>query len=156
MTDTRHAPVFLRVMHKVEPFIRDRYPKWGDWSFEQMSDQCAMYWNRGTMSLSVDCFGEIHGLCLIKLFRYLNDFLFEHPHDPCGKFCWVELMIADYPQAAIEMKLGFIRRWGPQEIMMWDRGDRTEGKAPRMYTWDQYNKLTRRLSYGVPELIERM
>jgi hypothetical protein len=154
MTDTKHTPVFLRVMRKLDPFIRARCSRWAGWSFEQMCDYCAKFWNRGTMSLSVDCFGEIHGICLIKLFRHLDEFLEEFPHDPCGKFCWVELLIADYPQAAIEMKLGFIRRWGPQEIMMWDRGDRTAHGTPRMYTWDQYNKLTRRLSYGVPELIE--
>jgi hypothetical protein len=152
----KHAQVFERVMQKVEPFIRGRYAKWDHWSFERMCDYCAWYWNRGTMSLSVDCFGEIHGLTLIKLFRHLQDFLEEFPHDPCGKFCWVQLMIADYPQAMMEMKLGFIRRWGPQKIIMWDRGDRTSDKAPRMYTWAQYNKLTRRLSYGMPELIERM
>jgi hypothetical protein len=154
MNEMKHALVFERIMRKVDPFIRSRCPKWPAWSFEDMCDYCAKFWNRGTMSLSVDCFGEIHGLTLIKLFRHLDDFVKEHAHDPCGKFCWVEVMIADYPQAMIEMKLGFIRRWGPQEIMMWDRADRTATKTPKIYTWDQYNKLTRRLSYGTPELIE--
>ena len=41
-------------------------------------------------------------------------------------------------------------RWGKRDLVLWERGDRTEKsvKAPRMYRWDQYMRLTGRMTYG--------
>lgn len=92
-----------------------------------------------------------NGVCLIKLFRELPSFLEEFVHEPDGEFCMVILLTADTPNVIGQLFDELVERWGPGRIMLWDRGARTENGAPRMYTWEKYLKLTRRLTYGFLE-----
>ena len=64
----------------------------------------------------------------------------------------LEFLAANHPLAIEQVCETLSDRWGPQKIVMWDRGERTENGAPRMYTWKDFRKLTRRLSYGVTEV----
>ena len=129
-------------------FIRENHPKWKDSSAAKIAEYLTWFADRGLLAI-VASEEEIYGVCAIKLFDKLTDFLEPWPFDPTGKFCLVDLLVAVSPLAIADCFKVFFDRWGPQEIMLWDRGERTEGGAPRMYTWNQYLKLTRRLTYGV-------
>ncbi len=61
----------------------------------------------------------------------------------------IEVMVADDPLAMGKVFEQFKERWGPHRVILWDREERTEVGAPRMYTWHRFEKLARRLSYGV-------
>jgi hypothetical protein len=119
--------------------------------FEELCDYLAYFWNHGTMSFVLNHNDSPAGVCLIKLFRELPSFLEEFVHEPDGEFCMVILLAADTPNTIGQLFYELVERWGPGRTMMWDRGTRTEYGAPRMYTWDQYLKLTNRLTYGLLE-----
>jgi hypothetical protein len=142
-----HSPQFMAAMVQLEPLIRTgklyRKMKFGD-----MCDWVAYYWHRGTLSYLLQG-EEAVGVCLIKLFRHLGQFLEPFVHEPCGEYCWVELLVAKEPGAIAHAYFEFKNRWGPQKIMFWDRGERTWSGCPKMFTWDQYEKLTRRLTDGM-------
>lgn len=119
--------------------------------FSKICDHFAFYWNRGTFSYSIDDFGEPHGACLIKLFNRLGQFLDPYVHEPTGRFVMIELLVADNPIIMAQLCDDLVARWGPQEIVLWDRDERTEDGAPRMFTWNKFMKLARRLTYGAIE-----
>jgi len=114
----------------------------------QLYDLLAWYWNRELMSWSVDETQVAHGVCLIRLFRELPSFL-SYVHDPCGEFVFIELLSADTPNVMQELFEQLFIRHGEQKVVLWDRGERTENGTPRMYTWSQFMKLARRLTYGL-------
>jgi hypothetical protein len=143
----KHAKEFLEVMDKLEPLFAE-HPRFSVMDFPLLCDWVAYFWNRGTISYLLEGEGA-RGVCLIKMFRHLGQFLEPFVHDPCGKFCMVELLVAKDPLAIAYTYFELVKRWGKPEIMMWDRGERTEGGTPRMYTWSDYEKLTRRLTYGL-------
>jgi hypothetical protein len=141
---------FVWLADRLVPFIRENHAKWRDGSSDGLYEYLAWFWSRNLLAVSMSN-EQIYGICAIKLFDRLEDFLKEHPFEPTGKFCMVDLLVAVSPLAIADCLESLFKRWGPQEIMLWERGDRTEKttRAPRMYTWAQYLKLTSRLTYGV-------
>lgn len=144
----KHAQEFLDTMDKLEPLFR-RHPRYCLIPFHDLCEFVAYFWNRGTISFVIDEDGHGRGVCLCKLFRHLSQFFEPLVHEPCGKFCMLELMVAEDPLAMGIICEDLTNRWGPQEIILWDRGERTENGAPRMYTWRQFQKLARRITFGV-------
>lgn len=144
----KHAQEFLEVMDSLEPLFREWSPL-SVMPFHDLCDYVAYFWNRGTISYIIDDWGHAQGVCLIKLFRNLGQFLEPFVHEPCGEFCMLVLMVADGPETMGWICQDLTRRWGPQSIVLWDRGDRTESGAPRMFTWNQFQKLARRITQGV-------
>jgi hypothetical protein len=134
-------------MDRLEPLLREGR-KFSVMHWSLLCDWCAYYWNRGTISYLLDD-GHARGVCLVKLFSRLEQFLEPFVHEPGGKFCMVELLVAKDPLAIAHTYFELTGRFGKPEIIMWDRGERTEGGSPRMYTWEQYEKLTKRLTYGL-------
>lgn len=130
------------------PFIRENHAKWRDTPSNKLRDYLDWFENRELLSVSV-LGEEIYGVCTIKLFDQLSDFLEPWAFNPTGKFCMVDLLVALSPVAIAHCFETLFARWGPQEIMIWERGRRTENGVPRMFTWEQYLKLTRRLTYGL-------
>jgi hypothetical protein len=150
MKKAQHAPEFLQIIHYLKPLLR-QYPPLAVMHVDDLADWLAWYWNRGTMAWQISDYGEPQGVCLIRLFRNLEQFMEQNIHDPCNEFCFIEFSIASDPIIMGLMFNTLSNRWGPQKVMMWDRGARTADKAPRMYNWKQFRKLARRLSYGVTE-----
>jgi hypothetical protein len=146
----KHCPEFLAVIANLLPLLR-RYRPFAQMQFEALCDHLAWYWNMGAMSYVIDDQGG-RAVCLIKLFRRLEQFLDSYVHEPCGRFCMIELMAANDPLAMGQTFEELTARFGPQRIVLWDRGTRTESGAPRMYQWAQFEKLARRLTYGVIEV----
>jgi len=146
----KHAKEFIQIMTILKPLFRES-DRFCVMPFADLCDYVAWFWNRGTISFVFDDLGEAQGVCLIKLFRDLNQFLDPFVHDPCGRFVMIELMVATQPLAFASMFDELVDRWGKQELVMWDRGERTESGAPRMYCWKEFQKLARRLTYGATE-----
>ena len=133
---------------KLDTFIRENHIRWRDTPNDKLYEYLS--WFRDKELLAISSSGEeIHGVCTIKLFDQLSDFLEPWVFNPTGKFCLVDLLVATSPTAIADCFETLFATWGPQEIMLWDRGSRTERGAPKMFTWDQYLKLTRRLTYGL-------
>jgi hypothetical protein len=141
----KHAPEYLETMDSLVPLIREAR-RYHNWRFDQVCDWVAYFWNRGTISWVIDDWGKAQGVCIIKLFRRLEQFLEPFVHEPDGQFCMIELLVADGPEMHGWLLEDLIRRWGWPAIMMWDRGDRTTGGAPRMYTRAQFMKLAHRFT----------
>jgi hypothetical protein len=144
----RHAPEFLAVMETLEPLLREG-KKFCVMPYWLLCDWIAYFWNRGTISYVIGAEGIATGVCLVKLFNRLEQFLEPFVHEFPARICMVELLVAKDPLAIAHAYQELTERWGKPEVMMWDRGERTEGGSPRMFTWDQYEKLTRRLTYGL-------
>jgi len=142
-----HAPQYIETMRKLAPLIRD-VPKFCVWQFDMLCDWFAFYWNRGTLSFYLDTEGANQGVCAIKLFSRLEQFLEPFIHEPGGRFAMIELMSARSSEAMGFIYDELVKRWGRREVMIWDRGERTEGGAPRMYRWDSFEKLARRITNG--------
>ena len=142
-----HHPNFLQLVFALKPVLR-LHPPLATMHIDDLVDWLSFYWNRGTMTWVINDEGEPQGVCLIKLFRDLNQFLDHNVHDPCGRFCLIELIVSSDPIVTGQLFHGLVDRWGPQEVMMWDRPGRTEDGAPRMYKWEAFIKLSKRLSYG--------
>lgn len=119
---------------------------------DDIADWVAWYWNRGTISYVIDDFNQPQGICLIKLFGRLHQFM-EMVHEPCGQFVMLELMVANHPLAMGQIYEDLVKRWGPQRVVMWERGARTENGVPRMYSWAEFEKLARRITYGITESV---
>jgi hypothetical protein len=145
----KHAKEYIETMEILVPLIREAR-RYSVWQFDMLCDWFAYFWNRGTIAFVIDAHGNAQGVCAIKLFSQLEQFLEPFMHEPSGTFCMVELLVAVSPLAIADCFEILFGRWGPQAIMIWERGDRTEqpNRAPRMYTWAQYLKLTNRLTYG--------
>ena len=145
-----HHPQYIATIAKLLPVLSSHAP-FRKMNFSDLCDYLSFFWNRGTMSF---CFNEDEtpaGVCLIKLFAQLPSFLDEFVHEPDGDFCMVILLAADTPNTIGQLFYELVDRWGEGRMMLWDRGARTENGAPRMYTWENYLKLTRRLTYGLVE-----
>jgi hypothetical protein len=143
-----HHPNFLRIVNVLKPMLR-AYPPLSVLTFDDLADYMSWYWNRGTMSWVISEEGEPQGVCLIRLFRRLEQFIDHNVHEPCGEFCLIELLASSDPVTTGLLHDGLVDRWGAQKIMMFDRGARTENGAPHMYTWEQFRKISRRMSYGL-------
>jgi hypothetical protein len=134
-------------MEKLAPLLRD-VRKFSVWQFDMLCDWFAYFWNRGTISFVIDQEGQAHGVCAIKFFRNLEQFLEPFVHEPCGRFCMIELMVAKSPAVMGSIFTELTDRWGEVACIMWDRYERTENGAPRMWTWAQFKKLARRITNG--------
>lgn len=145
-----HSSEFLDKMRVLAPLLQN-YPPLASMPFDDLCDWMSWYWNRGTMVWRISDFNEPQGVCLIRLFRRLEQFMDRDVHEPCGRFAFIELSVASDPIIMGLMFNDMTSRWGPQEVVMWDRGERTEQGTPRMYRWHQFRKLARRLSYGITE-----
>jgi hypothetical protein len=150
MSETQHHPFFLKVIHTLKPLLRT-HPPLAVMHTDDMADWMSWYWNRGTMSYVIDEEEEPLGVCLIRMFRHLEQFMDPNAHSPCGEFCLIELLVSRDPITTGVLCDALVQRWGPQKIMMWERGKRTENGSPRMFRWDQFIKLARRISYGITE-----
>lgn len=143
-----HAPEFIETMRKLAPLLREHQPLCLT-KFEPLCDYVAYFWNRGTISFFLDEDGEAQGVCLVKLFARVEQFLDILVHEPCGRYCMIEVMVAHSPEVMSWIHEDLLRRWGPQKVVLWDRGERTVGGAPRMWTWEQFEKLAWRIcNYG--------
>lgn len=129
-------------------FIRENHLKWQGTANQELERYLIWFADRELLAVSASG-EEIYGVCTIKLFDRLEDFLSPEAFNPTGKFCQVDLLVAVSPVAIADCFEILFKRWGPQEIMLWDRDERTEKGAPKMFRWDQYLKLTRRLTYGL-------
>ena len=147
---TKHAPEYIDIMFRLCPVIRQQRA-FCVTSFARLCDHFAFYWNRGTFVYSIDDFGKAHGVCAIRMFNALEQFLTPYIHEPCNKFCVIDLLVADTPNVAAQLFEELTQRWGPQEVMLFDRDERTENGSPRMYKWETFMKLVRRLTYGILE-----
>jgi hypothetical protein len=145
-----HHPSFVQLINTLKPLLRE-YKPLRVMRLDDLCDWLAWYWNRGTISWLVDDSGSPQGVCLIRLFRELDQFMDPAAHDPCGEFCFIEFLSAADPITMNSLCQSLVDTWGPQRVVMWDRSERTESGAPRMYRWDQFEKLVRRLSYGLVE-----
>ena len=141
---------FTWLADRMVPFIRENHSKWKDTPDQKLYEYLAWFWGKDLLAVSFQE-EEIYGVCAIKLFDRLEDFLSPKAFNPTGKFCQVDLLVAVSPVAIANCFEILFKRWGPQEIMLWDRGERTEKGAPKMFTWSQYLKLTHRLTYGLVE-----
>jgi hypothetical protein len=144
---TVHSQEFVETMLVLAPFLRHHKPL-KDLGFAELCDWVAHYWNRGTISYLIDDDGEPRAVCLMRYFRVLNQFLDPSAHDPCGEICMIELLVASEPVSMASVCQEQIARFGPQAVVLWDRGSRTENGAPRMYLWPKFMTLVRRLTYG--------
>jgi hypothetical protein len=141
---------FVWMADQMVPFIKEHHPKWRNEPQQKLYEYLA--WHAGKNTLSVDFQGgEIYGVCTIKLFDQLEDFLEPRAFNPTGKFVMVDLLVAVSPLAIAHCFDRLVSIWGPQEIVLFDRGERTEKGAPRIYRWEEFMKLTRRISYGLAE-----
>lgn len=151
MKKPQHHPDFLKIIQTLKPLLRT-HPPLSVMPFDDLCDWMSWYWNRGTMSWVISEFDEEPlGVCLIRLFRRLEQFVAPVVHDPCGEFCMIELLVSRDPITTAVLCDSLVQRWGPQKTMMWERGSRTENGCPRMFRWDQFTKLARRVSYGITE-----
>jgi hypothetical protein len=143
---------FFCLAERIIPFIKENHQKWQDTPDQKLYEYLAWFWSKDLLAVSL--YGEeINGVCTIKLFDQLEDFLSPKAFNPTGKFCLVDLLVATSPVAIANCFEALFARWGEQETMLWDRDIRTEKGSPRIYTWSQYLKLTRRLTYGLVERI---
>ena len=143
----KHALEYIETMHKLESFVKSA-PQYSTWDFGGICDWFCFYWNHGTLSWSIDSSGAAHGVCAIKLFERLEQFLMPFVHVPSGRFVMIEVMSADSPRAMGFIHDEFVDRWGPRDIVLWDRGARTESGTPRMFKWREFEKLARRITHG--------
>ena len=139
---------FTLLADRMVPFIKENHKKWQDTPDQKLYEYLSWFWGKDLLAVSFQG-EEIYGVCTIKLFDKLEDFLSPEAFNPTGKFCQVDLLVAVSPVAIADCFEILFKRWGPQEIMLWDRDERTEKGAPKMFTWSQYLKLTRRLTYGL-------
>jgi hypothetical protein len=149
-----HAPEYIEKMHILKPLFRKWKPLHA-LHFDDICDYVAWFWNRGTISYVIDDWGKAKGVCLIKLFSFLQQMDLPLIHEPTGHFCMIVLMVADGPETMGWLCEDLTQRWGPQHVVMWDRGERTEDKEPRMYRWDQFQKLARRITWAEVNLSQK-
>jgi len=146
----QHHPNFLKIVNTLKPLLRT-HPPLAAMHTDDLADWMSWYWNRGTMSWVISDAEEPQGVCLIRLFRKIEQFTEQNVHDPCGEFCMIELLVSSDPITTGQLCESLTDFWGPQKIVMWERGTRTENGCPRMFRWDQFRKLARRISYGITE-----
>jgi hypothetical protein len=131
------------------PFIRQHYANWAAESDESIIALLHWHLSKGLVSFSETQDGELRGLCIIRILEKLEHFLDPLAFHPGGGYIWIELLISLDPVAQADVHNQLLARWGARPIVLWDRGDRTQGKAPKMFTWAQFGKLKRRMTYGL-------
>ena len=104
------------------------------------------YWDHGTLSWAEDWRDRILGVCLVRIFGDIKDLDEFYIHVPDGKYLYIEYLCAVGPNATAAVQKQLYDRWSPREVIMWDRPDRTEKGAPRMYTLEKYMEIVRRMS----------
>ncbi len=139
-----HDPHYLETMEVLSPLFR-KVGKFRQWQSEFLCDWIAYFWNRGTISFVIDEHGG-HGVSTIKLFSRLEQFLEPFVHEPQGGFCMIEVMVADSPAVMGRLCSEMVQRWGPGRVILWDRSERTESGAPRMFRWHEFEKLANRIT----------
>jgi hypothetical protein len=140
-----HHPNYIQTMRALVPRLRE-VPKFSVWQFEPICDWMAYFWNKGTISFVLDG-DKARGVCTIKLFSRLEQFLEPFVHEPGGQYAMIEALVGDGPEVFGLLLKDLIGRWGHPPIVMWDRGLRTEHGAPRMFTWQGFEKLARRFAH---------
>lgn len=143
-----NSTILETALRKLLPFIREHYKSWRCGTDEQIMALLCWHWVRGLVSISEDESG-VQGLCIIRLISKLEDFLNPLAFDPQGQMIWIELLISTNPVAQADVHDQLERRWGPRAIVLWDRGNRTQYGAPRIFTWVQFGKLKRRMTFGL-------
>jgi hypothetical protein len=143
---------FQKFIARMVPFVKERYAPWRVTDDATVGQVLTWYLDRGLMSFNVSPL-QIHGICLIRLFDNLNDFLDPWIHKPTGEYCFIELIISSDPLTTTDLFNQLFERWGPQRIVLWDHAARTEKGAPRMYRWDQFEKIVQLMSKGLFEPI---
>jgi hypothetical protein len=143
-----HDPEYVTLIRLLLPVLRQQ-KAFCVMPFSEVCDRVAFYWNRGTFTFSIDNFGVPHGACLIRLFSSVEQFLDPLVHSPCGRYAMIDLLVADTPNVAAQLCEELVERWGRQQIILWDRDERTENGSPRIYRWKQFQKIVRRLTYGM-------
>jgi len=141
-----HAPEYIATMRILANRIRD-VPRFSVWQFDILCDWFAYYWNKGTISFVIED-GEAKGICVIKLFSRLEQFLEPFVHEPAGQFAFIEALASDRAATHAFMWKELVGRWGHPPIVMWDRCERTEKGAPRMFRWSEFEKLSRKFTHG--------
>lgn len=142
-----HHPCYIATMQQLLPLLR-RQRTFEDFSFEAICDYFAFGWNRGTFAYVADEEGSPRGAVLIRIFEKLNQFMDPFIHVPHGTFLMVDMFVAEGPTVMARLYYDVVNRWGPRMIVLWDRGERTQNKEPRMFTWPQFERLARRITYG--------
>ena len=142
-----HHPNYIVTMRTLAGRIRD-VPKFSVWQFDMLCDWCAYFWNKGTISFVIEE-GEAKGVCMIKLFSRLEQFLEPFVHEPGGQFAMIESLAGDGPETFALLLKDLTGRWGHPPIVLWDRGLRTESGTPRIFTWQGFEKLARRFTHGL-------
>jgi len=142
-----HAPEYLQTMRALADLIRD-VRMYSVWQFDFLCDWFSYFWNRGTFSYVLDKDGNAQAVCAIKLFRHLEGFLEPFIHEPDGDFCMIVLLSGRDTESLMACNAELTRRFGGPRTMLWDRGERTENGAPRMFSWIDYQKLVARMRKG--------
>jgi len=141
-----HAPEYLETMHKLLPAIR-QVEKFSYWDKEVIFDWMAYFWNKGTISYVIkDGMGK--GVCTIKFFSRIEQFLEPFVHEPLGNFVMIETLVSDSQTTSALLFDELCDRWGGwRPVVIWERGARTEaGKVPRMFRWKQFQKIAGRMT----------
>jgi hypothetical protein len=138
-----------QLFRRLITFIRRHYPKWASESDESIAALLHWHLSKGLVSFSETQDGELRGLCIIRIIQKLEDFLNPLAFHPAGGYIWIELLISLDPVAQADVHDQLLAKWGPRPIVLWDRGERTQQGPPRMFTWNQFGRLKRRMTYGL-------
>lgn len=103
------------------------------------------YWDHGTIFWHEDWKGRLTGLCLFKVFDDLKDMDDFYVHVPHGQFFMIEHFTAPGRKVMKKLFGDVCSVWGQPRFILWDRQERTQ-KGARMYTWQQFVKLARRIT----------
>ena len=134
-------------------FILSNHRFWATRSREVLATYLAWFQDRGLLASSF-VGEEPFAICAVRFFDRLEDFLDQWAFNPEGDFCMIELLVSASPLAQADTFNQLVGRWGPRKVVIWERGDRTIESAgsPRMFTWEGFVRLTRRMTYGTIDL----
>ena len=130
-------------------FVQEYHKHWANKSQSELATY--LRWHQARDLLATSFVGdEPFALCAVRFFGRLEDWLIPWVFEPDGAFGMVDLLVSVSPLSEADCFQQLVKRWGARPVMIWERGDRTieSTKAPRMFRWDQFVKLTRRMTYG--------
>jgi len=140
-----HAPEYLETMRKLLGLIR-QVEKFSYWDKDVILDWMAYFWNKGTISYRIEG-GVGKGVCTVKFFSRLEQFLEPFVHEPLGNFVMIEMLVSDSQATSALLFDELCDRWGGwRPVVIWDRGNRTEKGAPRMFKWKEFQRIARRMT----------
>ena len=129
----------------IEPLLRK--DRWLDqFSGPSLKYFVKAYWRFGTLSWVEDWRGRILGVCLVKLFDDIKLMDERRIHVPRGTYLMIEHFAAAGRNTMRKLFEQVYGMWGKREFILWDRQGITEFSGPRVYTWDQFLKLARRVA----------